>query len=565
MKKIAHLYFFVALLLFGGIAAAQSNTDYQYALIEAVKQKNLGNIPGAIELYRMVLAENDSVAVAHYELGTLLALAGDLDNAVSHLKKAFELDKSNNWYFESYVDGLLMKENFKEADHLIKIRLKEQPENIEYKFKSANVSFLSGKEKKAIRILEKIEREYGVSDRVILLKASIYERLKQYEKAQLEVDKIIKIFPESVEYYVVAAELAMNSKNIDLAVEYYQQVLELDSLNIYALTNLTDFFRDKKDYARSFHYLNRSFQSDEIEYERKMAILSYYLSDKYFATNHATDLEKLITTMLVKYHGKREIHLFGTDFFIQNRKYSDALATLSPVLKDGTEKRYEIWRQGILLANTANQDSIMLKFTERATKIFPDSIDLFFYKGIAQFELERYSDVLETYTNGLQGKIADLEVLSQVRMLVAESYLKVGNHQLSDSMFRKIIKDEPSNYLVLNNFSYYLSLRNESLQEAKELSYIVIQNNPKNPTFLDTYAWILFKLKDYNGAERYINEAIVLGGDSDPDIIEHAAEIYLEIGNFEKALFYFEKAITLGGDKDRIENRLDQIHEKTTL
>lgn len=327
MKKIAHLYFFVALLLFGGIAAAQSNTDYQYALIEAVKQKNLGNIPGAIELYRMVLAENDSVAVAHYELGTLLALAGDLDNAVSHLKKAFELDKSNNWYFESYVDGLLMKENFKEADHLIKIRLKEQPENIEYKFKSANVSFLSGKEKKAIRILEKIEREYGVSDRVILLKASIYERLKQYEKAQLEVDKIIKIFPESVEYYVVAAELAMNSKNIDLAVEYYQQVLELDSLNIYALTNLTDFFRDKKDYARSFHYLNRSFQSDEIEYERKMAILSYYLSDKYFATNNATDLEKLITTMLVKYHGKREIHLFGTDFFIQNRKYSDALAT----------------------------------------------------------------------------------------------------------------------------------------------------------------------------------------------------------------------------------------------
>lgn len=234
-------------------------------------------------------------------------------------------------------------------------------------------------------------------------------------------------------------------------------------------------------------------------------------------------------------------------------------------MKDGTEKRYEIWRQGILLANTANQDSIMLKFTERATKIFPDSIDLFFYKGIAQFELERYSDVLETYTNGLQGKIADLEVLSQVRMLVAESYLKVGNHQLSDSMFRKIIKDEPSNYLVLNNFSYYLSLRNESLQEAKELSYIVIQNNPKNPTFLDTYAWILFKLKDYNGAERYINEAIVLGGDSDPDIIEHAAEIYLEIGNFEKALFYFEKAITLGGDKDRIENRLDQIHEKTTL
>lgn len=563
MKKLALLFLFIVLIAPNATIKAQSNTDYQYALIEAVKQKNLGNIPGAIELYRMVLAENDSVAVAHYELGTLLAMAGDMKNAVLHLNQAFELDKKNAWYFDSYIDVLLMGENFDEAGKLLKLRLKTYPDNVEYKFKSANINFLSGKERKALRVLENIEKEFGVSDRVILLKATIYERLKQYEKAQAEVDKIIELFPESVEYYVVAAELAMNGKNIDRAMEYYLNVLELDSLNIYALTNLTDFFRDKKDYSNSFFYLNRSFESNEIDYERKMAILSYYLSDKYFASNHIADLNKLIDTMLRMYQDKREIHLFAADFHIQNKKYSEALAALSPVLKEGSERRYEIWRQGILLANATGQNIHMLQFATDAAKIFPDSIDFLFYQGIAEFELEKYDDVIDTYTNKLLYLTDDEEMLSQIKILLAESYLKIGDYVQSDSLFREIIKADPLNFGVLNNFSYYLSLRNESLKEAKEMSYSVIQNNPNNPTFLDTYAWILFKLKDYNGAERYINEALNFGGDKDPDIVEHAAEIYMEIGNYEKAIYYFEKAVALGADKVRIENILEQIHEKS--
>ena len=36
----------------------EENRDYQYALIEAVKQKNLGNIAEAVKLYRLVINES---------------------------------------------------------------------------------------------------------------------------------------------------------------------------------------------------------------------------------------------------------------------------------------------------------------------------------------------------------------------------------------------------------------------------------------------------------------------------------------------------------------------------
>ncbi len=554
MKNIIAL-----LLLFCSVAYGQTgNTDYQYALIEAVKQKNLGNIPGAIELYQMVIQENDSVAVAHYELGTLLAMTGDIDKSVKELEYAYILDVENDWYFNSYVDVLTIREEYKQAIKIIKIKQTKKPEDVEYSFKLANIYYLSGKTKKSIRTLNNIEEEYGISDKVILLKATIFEKKKDYEKALVEVDKIIALFPESVDYHVVAAELAMQSKDSDRAVDYYLEVMQLDSSNIYAITNLTDYYRDRGELDRSFYYLNKSFESSEIEYNKKMAILSYYLSDEKLFNDHASTLEVLIRTMLDKYPKKREIHLFSTDFYIQYRKYNEALSSLQPILIKG-EKQYELWRQGVLLANATNQSEIMLELATSGGDIFPDSLELFYYKGLAEYGLDRNEEAIKTFTSKIMNAIRQVELASQIKGILADSYYRVENYQKSDSLYRSIINEEPTNFIAMNNFAYYLSLRNESLEEAKMYSYNTIEKDPKNSVYLDTYAWILFKMEDFKGAEKYIMEALKFGGEKDADVNEHAAEIHRAIGSISLARAYYQKALLLGGNKETILKSLQDI------
>lgn len=559
MKNSLVIVFFGIFFICPTVKGQSKNTDYQYALIEAVKQKNLGNIPGAIELYLMVLAENDSVAVAHYEAGTLLALTGEVDKAISHLERANQLDPDNIWYFDSYVDVLIMNKNYKLAAKLLEKRIAKKGEEPDNLFKLANVNFLNNKSKKAIRILNKIEKSYGISDKVILLKARIFEKQNEYRKAQNEINIIISLFPESVDYYIVAAELAMKSKDQDLAKDYYLEVLDLDSTNIYALTNLTDYYRDKKDYATSFYYLNKSFSSDAIEYQKKMAILSYYLSDKFFSENYVPQLEELVYTLLEKYPEKREIHLFGADFFIKNKMYEKALNSLKPVLIDG-EQQYGLWRQGILLANAVSDTKTMLDLTTDALKQFPDSLEIVYYKGIAEFDLKDYNQVIETFSDKIITRNSMDQLISQMKILTAESFYKLNEFQKSDSLFRKIIQDDPTNYLVMNNFSYYLSLRNESLDEARLMSAEVIKNNPGNATYLDTYAWVLYKMEDYKEAEKYINEALKTGGDKDPDINEHAAEINKELGSYNLATTFYQNAIKLGGNKEELMRKIEEIN-----
>src|SRR5690606_22978497 len=51
-----------------------------------------GKLEEALELYRRVLAEDDTVAWAHSRTGAILAQLGDLDAAEAHLRRAIELD-----------------------------------------------------------------------------------------------------------------------------------------------------------------------------------------------------------------------------------------------------------------------------------------------------------------------------------------------------------------------------------------------------------------------------------------------------------------------------------------
>ena len=547
------------LLLNKSINAQQGNTDYQYALIEAVKQKNLGNLPGAIELYKMVLEENDSVAVAHYEIGTLYAVTGNLDRGRFHLERANELEPHTHWYFDSYLDVLLIQEDYQVAEKELRTRIKQSTENIDHHYKLANVYYLADRTNKAIRVLERIEKKWGFSDKITLLKANIYESKENYKRALIEVEKVIQIFPESVELKIVAAELAMKSNKKELAAEYYIGVFEIDSLNIYALTNLTDYFRERNEVAKSLYYLQKSFESDEIDFDRKLAILGFYLSDQKLSEEQAIPLQKLVVTLLDKYNGKKEIHLLATDFFIDRVNYVEALNAILPLL-DHNEKRYGFWKQGLLLANVTGRNEDMKVIANSAYELFPDSLEIVYFKGIAEYELQEYDELLNTFSEEWISIAENEELGTQMKMLVAESYYQLEDYGKSDSVFRAIIMDDKENYIVMNNFSYYLSLRGESLDEAKGLSRITIENNPENDTFLDTYAWVLYQLEEYEEAEIFIMKALKHGGENNAVINEHAGDIHKKIGSIGLARAFYQKAIILGGDKDDLIKKLEKLN-----
>ena len=58
---------------------------------------------------------------------------------------------------------------------------------------------------------------------------------------------------------------------------------------------------------------------------------------------------------------------------------------------------------------------------------------------------------------GLAGENIPLEV--QFYSMMGEAYRNAKNNEMSDEMFQKALSLDSENLFVLNNYSYYLSLR----------------------------------------------------------------------------------------------------------
>jgi tetratricopeptide (TPR) repeat protein len=562
--KMRNMWLLMGLLLLGNSLCygqvEEGNYDYQYALIEAVKQKNLGNLSEAVKLYRLVIKEKPDCDAAYFELGNIYLMSNRIKLAVNSLEKAYTLDPDNEWYTLAYLNALGAGEQYEAMEDIIKKKIKSDPEEVEWEYQLATVYFSQGKQAKAIKTLEKIENERGFSEKVTLLKASVYESEKQYELALQEIEKVMALFPEGIQFRIVAAELCLKNGMEDEAANYYLEILDVDSTNIFALTNLTDYYRKKKDYKSSFKYLAKSFSSKLIDAKRKMAILSYYLSEEKFVNNYKEDLDSLLGILIEMHPEEWEVRLMAADFYIQTRSYDKAYWQL----KEYLEKKggnFPIYMQAILLANAGSLSEELIHMTGEALKIYPDSADIRFFRGIGFYEQGNYESLIENFDHISLEDFSNEEYRSQAKMLYAEAFYRLENYPKSDSIFESLIVEEPDNYSVLNNYSYYLAERGEKLEKAEVWSHIAISNNPENATFLDTYAWVLYKMKKYEEAEKYIMKAMEMGGENDPEINEHAGDIQLALKSMEIARSYYMKAIILGGDKEKLEEKIGSLKE----
>ncbi len=563
MKKGAVIGLLVLGMLFSGTLVGWSqkgekNQDYQYALIEAVKQKNLGHMAEALKLYNLVIKEKPDCDVAYFEAGTIYLMTNQVELARKNLAKAYIIDPDNQWYTIAYINALGAQEAFDKVVEILKEKMKNDPGNVEWEYQLASAYFAMGKSGKSIRTLEKIEKEKGFSEKITLLKASVYESEEKYEQAREEIEKVMVIFPEAIQFRIVAAELCMKNGKEAAAAAYYKEILEVDSMNIFALTNLTDYYRKTEDYSQSFNYLAMSFRSEQVDVKRKLAILSYYLSEEKYVTNYASELSEVIEEFAQAQPDENDLRLLAADFYIQTRMYDRSYFHLKHYLEKNRGS-YNIYMQTIMLANASSLDEELIEITGRALEYYPDSADIRFFRGVGLYEKGDFKELIVNFKDVSADQYSSEEYVSQSKMLIAEAYYRINDFPQSDSLFESLIQEDPGNYMVLNNYSYYLAERGDHLTKAKELSYTVVKNNPDNATFLDTYAWVLYKLEAYEEAEKYILNALEKGGENDPEVNEHAGDIQLALKSYEIAQSYYLKAIILGGDKARLEKKIETV------
>ena len=178
----------------------------------------------------------------------------------------------------------------------------------------------------------------------------------------------------------------------------------------------------------------------------------------------------------------------------------------------------------------------------------------YYYQGLAFYNKEDKDGALDAFINGVGaiGADADTEMASDFYMMIGDILHDKDRKQEAYAAYDSCLQWKPDNIACMNNYAYFLSLDEDSLDKAEEMSYKTIKAEPKNPTYLDTYAWVLFVQKRYAEAKVYIEQALKYDSvDVSADVLEHAGDIYAHNNDMEKALEYWKQAAKLE-PKDKV-------------
>ena len=159
---------------------------------------------------------------------------------------------------------------------------------------------------------------------------------------------------------------------------------------------------------------------------------------------------------------------------------------------------------------------------------------------MAYFYNQEYNKTIETLGVGVNFLFDNPTLSSEMYSILGNTYNELEDYNNSDKSYDLALEYLPENVTVLNNYAYYLSLRGENLEKAKQMSKKTLELFPEEANYLDTYAWILYKMKDYESAKVFMLQAIDLA--ESKTFYNHLSDILTELGELEDAKKYKLKA-----------------------
>lgn len=200
-----------------------------------------GDTARATRLFRLALEADSTYAPAAYELAEL-TLAASPDEALAMSRRANRLDTANLTYRSQLGRMLVVTERYDEAMDIYTRLMREDPHNpMNYRLLAALYEF--GRQPfSALTILDTAEMRLGRMEEISAYKRELSLRLRLYDKAVEETEKLIADYPYDEENYRVLGDIYAAMGRDSLARVNYGEALRLDSTNISTLASMADFY-----------------------------------------------------------------------------------------------------------------------------------------------------------------------------------------------------------------------------------------------------------------------------------------------------------------------------------
>jgi len=520
---------------------------------EAERYKLLEEYDQAIVEYKNCISIIPEESAPYYQIGKLyLYVFNDIANAEYYIKEAVSLDPQNTWFYYDLITIYSIQKNNTQKQKIYDKLIEIEPEKQVYYFENTR-SLIDLKEyRSAIRFIKKTEKKFGVSNESLMLLKDIYINQNNLKEAEKIGQKLAAISPE---LYTVLAEIYMHFSAYEKAIITYKKLLDVSPNNPTALVALYKIYSNKGEILQEEQYLSKIASNQNVSLEIKKEIFYQKLLSNQFLEYQA--FQKIIEKLVSMHSEEPLFHLILADIYAKDKQYKQAIEEYYLSLYSGYIKDDYVYNKLIQMYWQQENITELLEVTLAAIERYPFSPEFYYYQGLALSTQGKYELSLECLLKGID-YIFDNDLLkSDFYSLMGDILHKLENHQESDKSYIKALTYNPSNTLVLNNYSYYLSQREENLSEAKDMivKCLVLSEGTQNASYIDTYAWVLYKLGEYNLAKDQIEQALKIN-DKSPVILDHYGDILHKLGMKEEALIHWKKSYELDSSNTRLKDKI---------
>jgi tetratricopeptide (TPR) repeat protein len=526
--------------------------------IDGLKYMMLEDYPKALERFQKAYTINPVNAALNYKLAETIMMMGRPNDAVSFAQAAVNLDAANPYYYLLLAQLYNGQQRYDEAIKTLTKLTKDIPNTEQYLFNLADLYLAQKRYDDALKTYDRIEKQYGFIEEIAYKKQQIYLRQNNLDKALKEGETLIAKDPSEARYTLVQAEMLANNKKTEEAISLVNKVLQQEPNNAQARLMLSDLYRQKGNLGESEKNLKLAFGYPSLDVDTKVKILYEYVRQLPVPPSppnpeiEATALE--LADMTVKAHPQEaKAHAIAGDVRFLARKKPEALASyLKSIRLDNSH--FKIWQQIVFLDDELQQVDSLVTHSEKALELFPNQAMLWLFNGHGYLLKKNPSKGVKSLEYGKKLAADDAGLQAQFNSKLGDAYQSMKEYPKSEAAYESVLTVDPDNAYVLNNYSYYLSLRNQNLTKAKSMSEKLIKQHPKEANYLDTHAWVLYKLKDYAGARKYLEEAIALKKDA--ELLDHYGDVLYQLGEKDQAVQQWVKAKGLGKETELIDKKI---------
>jgi tetratricopeptide (TPR) repeat protein len=522
--------------------------------MDAQIDKSIEDYDGAMKKLQEAEKMDPKNADIHYEIATLLYGENKFDEALTESEEAVKLNPNNKWYLEQVAAVQMKKNNTKDAIKSYEQLVKLSPNDPDNYFDLAYLYLQSNQPDMAIKTYDQFEKNYGLEESVVLQKERIYLKENKFDNAVAEIQKLIDAYPGEVEYMGMLAELYQLNNKKDLAADMYQKILAIEPDNARALMATADISAGKGDSTARFESMKKVFANPKVSIDVKVKMLYPYIQYYEIKKDKINEAFQLADILVATHPNEAKAYAIKGDLYYIDKKDSLALPSYLKALE--MEKQiFAVWQQVMQIYNEERNWLALDKVSTDAMELFPNQAVIYLYKGGAEYQMKEYDRALKAFSKGEKMANDNPALKGAIYSNLGDTYHSLNRDLESDSAYEKSLKLDPENAFVLNNYSYYLSVRKVNLERAKQMSAYANKLDPDNDSFMDTYAWILFQLGEFPEAKTF-QERAVMKSPNNPTLLEHYGDILSKLGDQGKAVEYWRKAKEAGSDSKTLDAKI---------